>query len=671
MRTDQAPVESLYEDLPTLPFEKSKVQWYSCKLCSKGIRQLFPCVDPDTGLQMVPRELENLKSPYERGQVSLCGLFSTTLKRAHPFRKVWQHFAGEVNILHKLNHHYYGMYGFLVAKDKPVENKASHQRITAALKWLKSNNPLYANFFSNYETLFRFRPENPLSIAFAHGMRDAKGGSLEGQLGEEMSALVVPFSEDRNAPQIHECEDVAGIQHPEMKAPEEVTKAEKEILSMTKVTYLDCNLEAKAWPHLFPYGTGSWAYGLGLTPTEYCKLRLLNYDNRWRKDPQWAFFWFDRLTKSRIFYYNCARKARRTGRDVPMTSESIKRQNPYDMYGTDVPNTIPGSKGYWSSRLLDVLAMSRELGKPDFFVTLTENDSWPELQAHITRGAGEAAKGLEFDEPLPEHIFQDPAMEFPTETVLAFQKRFRLFREKVLENVNGPLGQVNGYWWRVEYQQRGALHVYMVVWCRPDTILEDAVIAELPRSEDLNDQFTQASRSYVQKFHIHCKCVPERCFKGPGGKVLDHCKYGFPFKIEKSDRPEESGMRMLYRRRCKEDSRVVPYNLPILLLMGAHVNIQRVTSGGWELYLAKYVAKAEPSFDLKLPEDTTEPERYLRTPVVGRLKVENNLLGFNVCRSSRTIIYLPTTIKPDYGFLKRKKHLPEDPSSTDVFYDTV
>lgn len=51
--------------------------------------------------------------------------------------------------------------------------------------------------------------------------------------------------------------------------------------------------------------------------------------------------------------------------------------------------------------------------------------------------------------------------------------------------------------------------------------------------------------------------------------------------------------------------------------------------------------------------------------------MENNLLAFNVCRSSRSVSYLPTTIKPDYGFLKRKEHLPEDPSSTDVFYDNL
>ena len=136
----------------------------------------------------------------------------------------------------------------------------------------------------------------------------------------------------------------------------------------------------------------------------------------------------------------------------------------------------------------------------------------------------------------------------------------------------------------------------------------------VPRDED------------VQKFQIHGTCVPERCFKGPGGKGLVQCNYGFPFDPEEADRPDESGMRMPYRRRCEEDSRVVPY----LAHLGAHVNIQRVTSGGWELYLAKYVTKAEPSFDLKLPQDKSESQRYLRNYGFGRLEVENNLLGFVV-----------------------------------------
>ena len=37
------------------------------------------------------------------------------------------------------------------------------------------------------------------------------------------------------------------------------------------------------------------------------------------------------------------------------------------------------------------VAVSPELWKPDFFVTLTQNDAWLELPAHITRGAGETS----------------------------------------------------------------------------------------------------------------------------------------------------------------------------------------------------------------------------------------------------------------------------------------
>jgi len=89
------------------------------------------------------------------------------------------------------------------------------------------------------------------------------------------------------------------------------------------------------------------------------------------------------------------------------------------------------------------------------------------------------------------------------------------------------------------------------------------------------------------------------------------------------------------------------------------------------MYLAKYVAKAEPSFDLQLPSDVSDPERYLRSRIVGRLEVDNTLLGFHLCQGSRTIIFLPTEFHPQYGILKRKAHLPSDDQSTDIFYDTL
>ena len=79
--------------------------------------------------------------------------------------------------------------------------------------------------------------------------------------------------------------------------------------------------------------------------------------------------------------------------------------------------------------MLDFLAMSRESGKPDFFVAFTQNDAWPGLQAHITRGAGETTKGLDFDQSLPEHACQDPTMQISAKIVVAFHKCFQLFRK--------------------------------------------------------------------------------------------------------------------------------------------------------------------------------------------------------------------------------------------------
>ena len=55
--------------------------------------------------------------------------------------------------------------------------------------------------------------------------------------------------------------------------------------------------------------------------------------------------------------------------------------DPYASYGTDVPCTIPGSKQYWKSFGLDLVAITQQLGIPDFFLTLSPNDNWPHIQS--------------------------------------------------------------------------------------------------------------------------------------------------------------------------------------------------------------------------------------------------------------------------------------------------
>ena len=97
-----------------------------------------------------PDPLDNLANRYERGQISLCGLFSTIVKDSGMSR--FSHVQGDVNSLGKLDRHYYGMFGFLATKEEGIwiesPNPESSLRIQSALKWLRRNNPLYSTFFS-------------------------------------------------------------------------------------------------------------------------------------------------------------------------------------------------------------------------------------------------------------------------------------------------------------------------------------------------------------------------------------------------------------------------------------------------------------------------------------------------------------------------------------------
>ena len=173
-------------------------------------------------------------------------------------------------------------------------------------------------------------------------------------------------------------------------------------------------------------------------------------------------------------------------------------------------------------------------------------------------------------------------------------------------------------------------------------------MAEFPRT---NDSISAYLRKIVHKMQHHCR-VPERCLKGYGGKRFHTCKYGFPFSIPHSKEClDEEGIRYLYIRRHNEDALVVPYNPELCILWGASHNVQRVAKHGYEHYLAKYISKAEPSFNIDLPNNASDPQRYLRTKVIGSVEV---LMSFHQSQMTRQVLFLPTEIKPKHRMLKCK-----------------
>ena len=55
------------------------------------------------------------------------------------------------------------MYSMMCENVVPLAVPENRERIVRALQWLKSHNPLYREFYSNYETMLRFS-ENPSGV---------------------------------------------------------------------------------------------------------------------------------------------------------------------------------------------------------------------------------------------------------------------------------------------------------------------------------------------------------------------------------------------------------------------------------------------------------------------------------------------------------------------------
>ena len=71
---------------------------------------------------------------------------------------------------------------------------------------------------------------------------------------------------------------------------------------------------------------------------------------------------------------------------------------------------------------------------------------------------------------------------------MAAEKRFEWIMKIILSrDGDGPFGIVEDYGVEKEYQKRGTVHWHMLLWCKPGTIPEDCIMAELPRSSNTKD----------------------------------------------------------------------------------------------------------------------------------------------------------------------------------------
>ena len=222
------------------------------------------------------------------------------------------------------------------------------------------------------------------------------------------------------------------------------------------------HLDVMCFPVLFPNGKFGEHYAreVKITTSDYIKCRLLNKNSRFRKDPQYVFYllWLTELRQLTAGIFNMLRSGKHQhGLTVQqfLNGVSSSCENVEGNLST-VFNSVRGTKQYWYMRNSELKCMIREWGTPTLFLTFScaEYES-PEIINYIKK-----VNNVPDNYPSGKLCVEDPIS-----VSRKFSQKFHSFFQTVL--IKGQvLGEISHFFWKKEYQARGAPHYHVVVGLR-------------------------------------------------------------------------------------------------------------------------------------------------------------------------------------------------------------
>ena len=368
-------------------------------------------------------------------------------------------------------------------------------------------------------------------------------------------------------------------------------------------------LDIMCFPVLFPTGR----YGefhpreVRLTFSEYIKSRLLNKDSRFRKNPEIVFYylWQKELRELSSGIYNVLKTTGKHGMSVKDFLKEVDSSNKQmEANISTMFQSVRGTKQYWFLEKSDLNCLIREHGSPSLFLTFScaEYDS-PDIASYLQK-VNDVPDGY----PIGKLCAEDPLS-----VSRKFSKKFHDFFEVVI--IKGEvLGKVDHFFWKKEYQMRGAPHYHVLLWINEAPVIgvdseitvlkwiQERITCRIP-DKDTNPELHRL----VTKYQMHkCSSYCKRTVK-VGGAFLTRCIFGFPRvetdegKINEVEHCLKSRNKIYDLPRSFSEMRVNDYNPILLLLWRANLDIQFISENSLALahYVTGYVTKAEKATCMK------------------------------------------------------------------------
>ena len=320
--------------------------------------------------------------------------------------------------------------------------------------------------------------------------------------------------------------------------------------------------------------------------------------------------------------------------------------------------SVRGTKQYWFLRQSELKCMIGEWGSPTLFLTFScaEYES-PDITKYLRR----------VNDVSSSYNIGKLCTEDPISVSRKFSLKFHAFFRKVL--LNGEvLGKVDHFYWKREYQARGAPHYHVLVWVRvigqddPDKVLawiEERITCHIPDKKCSPDLHRLVTRYQLHKCSSYCK-REKKCGRHT---FITRCRFAFPrpvcstAKLNPVQDSLKSRNRIYQLTRTDSEVRVNDYNPLLLLLWKANIDIQFVTESSLPLahYVSGYVTKAERSNMQEIWQEVSENQgiysrlwsfgiRSLRFRECGLYEASDLLLGDHLCAKSDTVKWLDVSI---------------------------
>ena len=217
--------------------------------------------------------------------------------------------------------------------------------------------------------------------------------------------------------------------------------------------------------------------------------------------------------------------------------EIVKYDDGYKIF-----KNVRSSPPYFESKKKELMAMIRQLGIPTLFISLSAADTkWPQLLQSIYLLTKKTQITIEQLEQMPWTEKCDLISKDPGTCALYFNNRVKNFFKHILKSPHSPLGKLENFFYRVEFQHRGSPHIHALLWIKNAPHYEKDNDSEIIEYVDriISCSSNDTHKKYIDlQVHKHSKtCIKKtrnrkQCRFGAPWPPLDATQILYPLETE-------------------------------------------------------------------------------------------------------------------------------------------